>query len=379
MKKIAMAAAMFALSAGTAFASGYSELNLGIEYRFHDDWDAVIQHLTLALAAPDLPASYRPLAYVNRGDAYLMKRQFDSAVADYTAALGADPAYLLAYKDRGIAYMAQNKFDPAIADFSAIIARRPTLAAAYATRGAVYLQQNRYDLAIADFSTVIQFTPDSASGYLLRGSARRLADQDDAAIDDIGKAIDIDGNLARAYFERGSAYRDAGNYVEAERDFAKGFAIEPASSSGRMDFGLIQWEAGHYDGSVKTFAQVAQADSKDAYAVLWSAISQASAGARDDAGLHRAAAALDSGKWPYPVVSFYLGVSVPDAVFKAAQNSDAEKQKEQVCEANFYIGEWQLLAGNKPAALPMLQAAQVACPHEFIERIAAIAQLKRLQ
>jgi len=57
---------------------------------------------------------------------------------------------------------------------------------------------------------------------------------------------------------------------------------------------------------------------------------------------------------------------------------DAAGKPDERCEAQLYIGEWHLLRGNGAEAKPALQAAVDTCPKDFIEYVAAVAELKRL-
>jgi lipoprotein NlpI len=68
----------------------------------------------------------------------------------------------------------------------------------------------------------------------------------------------------------------------------------------------------------------------------------------------------------------------PAAALAAAANSGAETKERQVCEANFYTGELNLLNGAKADAVPLLRAAAASCPKDFAEYAAALAELKAL-
>ena len=48
------------------------------------------------------------------------------------------------------------------------------------------------------------------------------------------------------------------------------------------------------------------------------------------------------------------------------------------CDAQFFIGEWQLLQADRPAAIESLKAAADTCPKTFAEFRGAQAELKRL-
>jgi hypothetical protein len=47
-------------------------------------------------------------------------------------------------------------------------------------------------------------------------------------------------------------------------------------------------------------------------------------------------------------------------------------------KAQFYIGEWQLLRANRPAAIESLRTSANTCPKDFVEATDAQAELKRL-
>jgi tetratricopeptide (TPR) repeat protein len=55
-------------------------------------------------------------AYISRGAAYLNKKDYDPAIADYSAAIKLDPKSSTAYNGRGNVYFAKVDFDLAIAD-----------------------------------------------------------------------------------------------------------------------------------------------------------------------------------------------------------------------------------------------------------------------
>ena len=51
---------------------------------------------------------------------------------------------------------------------------------------------------------------------------------------------------------------------------------------------------------------------------------------------------------------------------------------DEICEARFYTGEWQLLRGDRKAAAALLQSAADVCRTDFVESAAARAELRRL-
>jgi len=94
--------------------------------------------------------------------------------------------------------------------------------------------------------------------------------------------------------------------------------------------------------------------------------------------LAQAAQRLDTAKWPGPVVRLFLGQSTPVAVLAAADSPNAKTKREQICEANFYGGVWELRQGAKDRAAALFRTAVADCPRNFDERFAAGAELNLL-
>ncbi|HTQ13270.1 MAG TPA: tetratricopeptide repeat protein [Rhizomicrobium sp.] len=361
-----------------AQASSYSEFNAGIAAHNRGDWDETIKDDDAALAAPDLLPGFRVPAHIDRGDAYAAKQQWSPAEADYAAVLQAKPENLEARILRAAVFREEKRYDAAIADFTQVIKIRPTLPMGYEGRAITYDEQGNLDAAIADYTTVIGFEPREPAFYVLRGSAWRRKGGFDMAIADQSKALELDGSLSRALFERAEAYMDKGDYDSAVSDSAQGVRLKPADLDGRMELGRAQWSAGQFSDAETTFAQLVTARPAFAYTAIWHALALAAEGKDYAQSFAGETASADKTKWPAPIVQLYLGQSTPAAVLAAAADPDAEKNKEQLCEANFYGGEWQLQHGQEAAARPMLAAAQQSCPLEFIERDAASAELARL-
>jgi len=70
----------------------------------------------------------------------------------------------------------------------------------------------------------------------------------------------------------------------------------------------------------------------------------------------------------------------PDEAQTAA--SAVEQQKAQIaqsCEANFFIGVFQSEKGALADARSSLQSAADRCPRDFVQRVAAEFELKRME
>ena len=94
-------------------------------------------------------------AYTNRAVAHTIRREYDLAIEDYTAALSINSSFVPAYNNRGILHTIREEYDEAIADFERVMDLDSGYVLAYLNRGIVYAAQDEYDAAIADFEQVI--------------------------------------------------------------------------------------------------------------------------------------------------------------------------------------------------------------------------------
>ena len=121
-------------------------------------------------------------------------------------------------------------------------------------------------------------------------------------------------------------------------------------------------------------------DANQSYAIIWRYLAQSRSGKPELAKSEFAAklGPLDKARWPAPVIDFLLGKSDPDALLRAAEHPDAETRRGQVCEAEFYVGEWHLLNLRLKEASDLLSRAEKNCPKTFIEYEGAVAELRRM-
>jgi tetratricopeptide (TPR) repeat protein len=63
------------------------------------------------------PRQRKSASYIDRGNAYVVKGEYDRAIADYTEAIELDPDYT-AYYNRGTTYLKKGELDRAISDYT---------------------------------------------------------------------------------------------------------------------------------------------------------------------------------------------------------------------------------------------------------------------
>lgn len=250
-----------------------------------------------------------------------------------------------AHNKRGIVYANERRYARAVADFSQAVKLVPAYADAYFNRGRAYARQGRIKQAVTDFSETIRLKPNESGAYIGRAAAYLYAGQYDWAIADYDAVIRLRPKLAAAYESRAQSLFYKGAFARAAADFRQALSINP----------------------------------KNEYSVLWLYVSQARA--KDHSAgktLTQSVRNLDTAKWPEPVIRYYLGKISAQQLFDQARHADSNKDRIQLCEAYFYIGQKRLVQGDLPTATDLFDRAITHCPADFLESTSAKVEKARL-
>ncbi len=151
---------------------------------------------------------------------------------------------------------------------------------------------------------------------------------------------------------------------------------DPADDDAYFHRGLANFYAGAVPQALADLARASKLDPQYPYYPLWIDIIDKRT---DQASrLPQAISHIDMTKWPAPVVRLFLGQLTPTDLLAAADDTDADTRKGQVCEANFYIGELALQQGDKAEAARLFRLAATDCPREFVEGPSARSELAAL-
>lgn len=188
---------------------------------------ASIEACTQVIEAGTYGANDLAVAYLNRGLENFARRDYDQAVADYTAAIALDGKNADIYNNRGNAYHARRDYPRALRDFDKAIARNPAHALAYNNRGIVYGDMGDFARAIQDYDQAIAIHPAYASAYNNRGNIHAKQGDFRMAVQDYSQAIVLKPSYVGAYNNRAMAYGALGQYAQAADDFRQSMALRP--------------------------------------------------------------------------------------------------------------------------------------------------------
>ena len=170
--------------------------------------------------------------YNRRGEVRASGGDDKQALADFEAAIEANPNSWHAIHNRGVSYAMQGRVPDALAAFDRTIELNRGYANAYFNRAELLYQQRNYEAAIRDYTAAIKLSPEDAGMYNSRGHALYRVERFGEALGDYGEALRLDPKNAAVLINRGDVFTDLGRYSEAARDYQTAIAINPQQARG---------------------------------------------------------------------------------------------------------------------------------------------------
>jgi lipoprotein NlpI len=234
-----------------------------------------------------------------------------------------------------------------------------------ARQGLAAQQQGQWQQAIDLFSQALAAgdlsTKNKAEVLGLRANAYGATGSSDKALADFAAAMEVAPGQPAPYVGRSIVYRQMGDYAHAIEDATTALAHSPAYVLAHTNRGLANFYAGNFAAAADDFFQSRKADPREPDFVVWLHLARARAGQDDGAELAANAAPINPDIWSGPAVYFFLGKVNPEDLPTLAATQNPVVQMQQSCEASFYLGEADLLAGDKGAARWNFQAVIKAC------------------
>ncbi len=163
----------------------------------------------------------------NRSQAYIILRQYESAVQDLNQLISLQGVKTAAqiYIIRGIAFSELNKLAEAIEDFNQAEKLEPSLLV-YTNRGLAYQRSGQLNKALADFTKTVSLSATPIAKLNLANVRIQLG-QFTEVVNEISQLIEQDKTFFPAYLVRSIAYYNLGQYEAAIRDCVFSLKIIP--------------------------------------------------------------------------------------------------------------------------------------------------------
>jgi tetratricopeptide (TPR) repeat protein len=156
-----------------------------------------------------------------------MTEDNDKKLADYDAAVKADPENTEAWQGRALLYLGKGDSEKAIADLTKLVEKDKDNAAALGALAEALTNIKKYDEALKLCQQVIDLAPRSTLGHNLRARVQIMKDDLKAAIMDLDEALKIDPNDLPALLMRSRLHAAEGNDEQAKADVEKALQQRP--------------------------------------------------------------------------------------------------------------------------------------------------------
>jgi tetratricopeptide (TPR) repeat protein len=201
----------------------------------------------------------RAAAFAYRGDSLMKKRDYDGAIAAFSAAHEIAPQNIGVINARGIAYSSKGDDERALADYDLCLQLRPTYGSAYNNRGLIFMRRGELQRALEEFNLAVKHISNDQGRYLHyynRGRVQGLLKAYDASLADFAEAqkANPDGPQVPAY--RCRTYIDMGRFDDALADCNTALAKTPNSVYALTGRGNAYLGKANLDAALNDYDQV---------------------------------------------------------------------------------------------------------------------------
>ncbi|MFW6107791.1 MAG: tetratricopeptide repeat protein [bacterium] len=271
----------------------------------------------------------------------------EQAVELYTRALAVEPKNYLARVNRAYARIQLRRVDGAIEDADELVRLYPRRDRSYQVRVRAYECASRFADAVDDLTTLIERSPREALYYRMRCICYRALGEGRKALADAETTLRLAGRTAGGYAARGCSYELLGELDKAFADYKRAAELN---------------------------------DDKRFY-TIWLCLIRRKQGRRAEADkiVRDFLKEFDQQKWIAPVLRFLAGRMTEEEVLRRAEHPDPERNREQHCEAYYYLGAAAMAGGKLDKAEAYFKKCVDQGVYNFYEHGFALRDLRVLE
>jgi adenylate cyclase len=292
-------------------------------------------------------------------------RDWDKAKQYYGDRLAYNPQDAMAHIGLGISYAEAGDMEKATLYFEKAIQMEPQNAYPRLFLGRFYYHHARYESALEEFRKALAIAPEDAATHADVGIAYLRLDRRRESAASLQKAILLDSNFAVPHHFLGLLHAADGQPEKAVSDYETAIKISAGKwADPYIRLGELYDKNGMHEKAAAAFGEVLFLDPKNLYKHLLYVLSLHRAGKSAEAEAHMKefTKTLENNDWINPVARFYAGEISEADVLKAAEDNDPQKDKEQKCEAYYYLGMAHLLGVGAVHEPPPEKGAHIGAP-----------------
>lgn len=322
-----------------------------------------IQIANQLIAQPDLKGDDRANALYQRALAYLAIPDTNKAIADYREAVRVAPTHLGAHVGLADTLAATGNFDAARAAYDGAIQSFPSMPLVYNNRG-MFLQANgKLDEAILDFTKVLQIDPTFLVALTNRGFVQMNRGQFEAAENDFTESLKINAAQPMVISLRAGSKLSRGDLEAAIKDYNEVLKWDSKNAVGHAELGFALFFANKKAEALTEFDKAFELNPQLRFILPWRYLTMLHLGQKqlaDEKFASELAIPANKREWGDALLIYLADKQSEPDLRKSINTTDPKAADPQKCEAEFFIGQRKLLAGQVDAAKAHFQLALTA-------------------
>jgi tetratricopeptide (TPR) repeat protein len=224
--------------------------------------EALLEQVCSQTVSQNAPSSAVELGVVNlqKGEAFAQRGDHESAIVEFTSALGFNPTLIKALVLRGDSHRLRGENDLALADYTQALQSDSSNIVALSNRSQILSFFGKQDEAIADCTAILQIDPNNSLAYHNRGKANSRAERFEAALLDFSKAVRLDPNNGWAFHDRGDAYAALGDHERAIADYSSALRLNPRAALTYVRRAEVYRQTGQPDRAIADYSDALRLD-----------------------------------------------------------------------------------------------------------------------
>ncbi|MDO8933010.1 MAG: DUF3857 domain-containing protein [Rhodocyclaceae bacterium] len=222
---------------------------------------------------------------------------------------------------------------------------------------------------------------DTAEAYAKRAIARIVLRDSKGAMADLNTTLRLRPFSGQALSDRALIHMRAGRLSAAEEDLTKAIMLGAEASSAYLRRGHVRFLTERYTEALSDFQQ---ADKSSALGInrdfiaIWQALAMRALGRDPKPALGAGLSADSKQRWPVSILALMMNEASIADVLRTADSRSTDEREANLCEANFFIGQYLLLMGDRRQAIENLRAALATGVDWFMEYDLAHVTLDRI-
>jgi tetratricopeptide (TPR) repeat protein len=173
----------------------------------------------------NLPLDSAIAYYVERGEKQFEQKQYQSALADFEAAIKLDPKLAKAWVGKGRVLAALERYEEAVKNYDQALKLNPDDPSVWLAKSGVFLRLQRFEASLMALDKALELRPDDPNLLINQASLLRFVGRYEESLAACDQAIAINPNLSFAWSNRAEALDALERYEEAVTAYDKSLSL----------------------------------------------------------------------------------------------------------------------------------------------------------